>query len=233
MKIKDFKGIGRKTNIEFVKATNVFEDYYEIELKKPKNMTWEAGMHGIFTLPKKKINGKKFRGFSIASVPGENNILLGTRSGVNMSNFKKELLHMKQGEIVSLRGPFGWFTIRDETSPLVFIALGVGITPIRALLLSLDNQTSREVNLVYSANRNFMFKEMIDQIVNRNDHMNAKYVDTLEDTKAAYLKLALKHKNEAYYYISGHPKGINSIKKVLRKEGIKKTRIINDPFLGY
>ena len=113
------------------------------------------------------------------------------------------------------------------------IGLGVGITPVRALLLSLNNQTSRDVNLVYSSVSNYMFKETIDKIVSKNQHIMVDYVTTPKDTEEKYLDLAKKYKNDAYYFISGNYKVIGIIKKVLRKNGIKKSRIINDPFLGY
>merc|ERR1711879_526739 len=135
--LKYFKGLFKTSHVEFVKATNVYEDYYEIELKPEAGTSWVSGMHAVFTLPNKKVKGKKFRAFSIASTQKENTILLGTRTGKEVSSFKQALLSMKQGEKVKMRGPFGWFHLMNDSSPIVMIALGVGITPIRALLTEL------------------------------------------------------------------------------------------------
>ena len=44
----------------------------------------------------KKIDGKKWRAFSIASTQKEDVILLGTRTGKTPSSFKKALIRLKQ-----------------------------------------------------------------------------------------------------------------------------------------
>lgn len=78
----------------------------------------------------KKIEGRKYRLFSIASIPEEWFILVGTRTGKEISSFKQSLLMMKPNEKVALRGPFGWLKIQDETSPIVMFPSRVGITSI-------------------------------------------------------------------------------------------------------
>jgi len=232
MKLKDFKGLFKTSHVEFVKATNVYEDYYEIELKPEAGTSWVSGMHAVFTLPNKKVKGKKFRAFSIASTQKENTILLGTRTGKEVSSFKQALLSMKQGEKVKMRGPFGWFYLMNDSSPIVMIALGVGITPIRALLTELEDKSDRKVNVVYSSPY-YMYQEHIDRIAQNNDAINVNYVSTIEETQAKYIEHAKKHGNAAYYYISGTQQAIKSIKDTLKELGIKKSRMIFDPFFGY
>ncbi len=233
MKLKDFKGIGKTTFVEFIAASHVFEDYYEITLKAPKGLKWIPGTHAIFSIKDKDLEGKKWRAFSIASTPEEGVILLGTRTGKNISHFKKKLIHMKKGSLLKMRGPFGWFTLKDHASPLVMIGMGVGITPIRSLLKHLDKNTEREVHLVYSSQSHFLFEDMINETVQHNQSFEVNYVNTIEDTIKAYTKLAKKYENKAYYYISGSQKSIKAIKDTLRKMNIKSSRMIFDPFLGY
>jgi ferredoxin-NADP reductase len=233
MKLKDFKGIGKTTMVEFIDAKNVFEDYYEITLQAPKGLKWVPGTHGIFSIKDKELKGKKWRAFSIASTPEEGVILLGTRTGKNISDFKKKLTTMKKGDLVKMRGPFGWFTLQDQESPLVMIGMGVGITPIRALLKQLDKKTDRKVDLVYSSDKLFLYEDMINDTVKSNKSFDVQYVNTIEDTVNAYSELAKKHKNDAYYYISGNQNAIKSVKKALKKLNIKSSRMIFDPFLGY
>ncbi|MBI9009508.1 MAG: FAD-dependent oxidoreductase [Tenericutes bacterium] len=233
MKLKDFKGIGKTAMLEFIDAKNVFEDYYEISLQASKGLKWVPGTHAIFSIKDKELKGKKWRAFSIASTAEEGLILLGTRTGKNISNFKKKLINMSKGDLIKMRGPFGWFTLQDQESPLVMIGMGVGITPIRALLKQLDNNTDRKVDLVYSSVDHFMFEDMINETVKRNKSFDVHYVYTIEDTVNAYSELAKKHKNNAYYYISGSQKAIKSVKDTLKKLDIKKSCMIFDPFLGY
>lgn len=232
MKLRDFKGLFKTSTIEFVKATNVYEDYYEIELKPEEGTKWTSGMHAIFSMPNKKVEGKKYRAFSIASTPGEKTILLGTRTGKDVSSFKQAFLNLEPGEKVKMRGPFGWFYLMNDSAPIVMIALGVGITPIRALLTELEKSNDREVNVIYSS-QYYLYRAHIDEIVDQNSAINVNYLSTIEETETKYIELAEKFGNDAYYYISGTQDAINSIKSTLKERGIKRSRMIFDPFLGY
>ncbi|MDP8201763.1 MAG: FAD-dependent oxidoreductase [Candidatus Tenebribacter burtonii] len=233
MRLSDFKGIFKTSKVEFISAVNIDEDYYVISLKKPECLMWRPGEHAIFTLPGNKVAGKKYRAFSIASTPEEDVILLGTRTGKDVSSFKQNLINMKQGELVKLRGPFGWFTLQDSNSPVVFIGLGVGVTPFRALLKSFDQQENRNLEFIYSSSNVFLFKDEINKIVEQNDKFNMFYTRTIEETNDAISESARKYVNKAFYYIGGSQKAIKSITKLLKMNGIKSKKIINDPFLGY
>lgn len=231
MKLRDFKGLFKSNKTSFVSAENVYGDYYKIVLEKTDKIDWRPGEHGVFTLPNNKVKGKKFRAFSVASTSSENSIILGTRTGEKMSSFKEQLLQMKKGDTVKVRGPFGWFVEQDEKSPMVLIALGVGITPMRSLLVDLKENKNKKVDLLYSSSDFYMFKEEIDFIVDSNKEFDIKYLKTIEETNKSIKEKVDRYKNDAYYYISGNPAAINAIKKDLKAKGIKGKRIINDPFL--
>ncbi|MDC0559092.1 FAD-dependent oxidoreductase [Candidatus Izimaplasma bacterium] len=233
MKLKDFKGITKTHETKFISAENVYGDYYEIRLEKPEGLKWDSGKHAIFSLPNNKIEGKKWRAFSIASTPKENVILLGTRTGESISSFKKELVNMNAGEAVKVRGPFGWFTLKDNITPLVLISLGVGVTPVRSLLIKLEHQHDREVNVIYSSSDFYMFKERIEKVINHNHSFKIEYTKSIEDTKQAINNQAKNYGNNAQYYISGPIKAIKSVQSQLKELGIKQDRIVKDPFLGY
>lgn len=65
-------------------------------------------------------------------------------------DFTHEIHGLKRGTPVLVDGPLGGFTIKDDTkSKLLFIAGGIGITPINALFGA--NSSSRDCVLLYSA----------------------------------------------------------------------------------
>src|SRR5699024_12404676 len=67
---------------ELISIENLEKDYYEIKIKKPNDMNWVAGQYMRLGLPTKEITEKKkLRALSFASLPEDDVILLGTRTG--------------------------------------------------------------------------------------------------------------------------------------------------------
>jgi len=232
MKLGDFKGIFNKRQLLIDSIEHVKEDYYVVHMKAKTPFEWHAGEHGIFKLPGQEVQGKKWRAFSIASVDSEGLITIGIRTGEKISSFKDKLIHMKKGEVVEVRGPFGWFKIRDKETPIVMIASGVGVTPIRALAKSVEDDTSRQIHIIYSS-KYHLFGQDLQTIAQNNETIELALTQSREETVSAYITLAKKYGNKALYYISGSQNVIQSVKDRLKEEGIKNNRVINDPFFGY
>lgn len=233
MKLSDLRGVQNKSTATIISVENPNEDYYTVALQPEPGFTWEAGKHGLFSLPGKKIKGRKARPLSIASIPSEGKLLVGTRTGKAVSSFKAAFLSMKPGEKVQLRGPMGGFLIQDTSSPMVFIASGVGITPFRALIKALQSDVRRPIELVYASRQYYLFGDEIEKIAETNDQMTVYKTHKVADTKAKIEQLAKKYGNLAYYYLSGAPAMIQSTKKDLKTLGVKKDRVISDEFFGY
>ena len=232
MKFNDIKGVIKKGEFPVESIENPYGDYYTIKLKIDAGLTWIPGEHGVFTLPSKKIEGRKYRLFSIASLPEEGFILIGTRTGEEISSFKQALLTKMPNEKVTMRGPFGWLKIQDETSPIVMFASGVGITPIRALLKQLEFNTNRPIELVYSSSGYYLFGDEIETIARNNSMIQLYKMASRKETAAKLDELADRYGNAAYYYNSGASVVLKSVKKQYIEKGIKKNRIISDTFIG-
>lgn len=140
---------------------------------------------------------------------------------------------MKKGDEVSVMGPFGWFKIRDSFTPIIMIAGGVGITPIRALLKKLEADNSRPIELIYSSSDYFLFEDEIKNIANNNPNINFKKNTSKNETTKTLESLIEKYNSNGFYYISGSRKFIDSYKKLIKSKDIKSNRIIIDPFIGY
>lgn len=232
MKLSDFKGLFKKSRAKCLSIENPFEDYYVITLKPTEDLSWRPGEHGIFTLPGKSIRGQKFRAFSVASIPAEGVMIIATRTRSPISDFKKELIRLQKGEEVGVRGPFGWFTVKDETSPLVFIAGGVGIAPFRALMKQVEGK-SRPVEILYSSSDAYLFEEEIAQMVEKGDPFKLHKTKGRDETAQKLEAIATRYGKDAYYYVSGSQSFIKSVKVQIKKHAIPKKRILNDPFIGY
>lgn len=233
MKLSDFKGIFKKESLTVLTIDNPNEDYFVVKMSPKEGVFWYPGEHGIFTLPKRKFTGRKFRAFSVASIPEEGVVTIGTRTGKDASGFKKELLSMKKGDTVNLRGPFGWFKIKDNKSPIVFITGGVGVTPVRAILKQLELKNERDIEIVFASNDYYLFGDEIEEICSTNDLINLHKTKSRDDTKLVLEQLISKYASSSYYFISGSRPFIKGIKKQIKSSGIKSKKIINDPFFGY
>jgi ferredoxin-NADP reductase len=232
MKLSDLKGLLNKSTLSAISVENPYEDYYQIKLSSEQK-NWTPGEHAIFTMPGKEIKGKKFRAFSVASSPEEGFIMIGTRTGASISSYKQALTQLKPGDKVKMIGPFGWFKLQDEASPIVLIASGVGITPIRALLKQIETDKKREVTVIYSSKDYYLFGDEIEAISEKNDQINLIKTHSRQETQDSISHAVSKYKNEAFYFVSGAVPVIKSIKRNIKAEGISKQRIISDPFFGY
>ncbi len=220
------------TSLAVESVENPHSDYYEIKLACG-GMTWKAGEHGLFELPGKAVTGRTARIFSIASVPEEGCVMIGTRTGKEPSSFKSNLIAMKKGEIVTVTEPFGEFVLKDETTPVILFASGVGVTPIRALLKETQNNQNRTVEVVYASPEFYLYDKKITEIADNNPKISLYKTTSRDETTDKVKALAAQYKNTAYYYISGAPIVITSTSEMLQGVGITENRIISDSFMGY
>lgn len=233
MKLSDFKGIFKTADLTIDSVENVFDDYYVLDLRLNDGMTWSAGEHGLFTLPYHDVEGRKMRPFSVASIPEEGVIKIGFRTGEEISSFKNNIINFKQGDKVRIRGPFGWFKIQDEKSPLVFIAGGVGITPFRAIMKELEKSNKRKVEVVYSSPEKYLFEDDLKKVVEKDENIRIHFTTSSNETQNKIKDLVKEFGNDAYYYISGSPKMIKTVKQQVKAERVRSKRIVNDSFMGY
>ena len=233
MKISDLKGIFKTSTLTVESVKNEHDDYYTVKMIPEKGTVWSPGEHGIFRLVSRKAKGRNWRVFSVASAPKEGFMLIGTRTGKEASPFKKELISMEKGDRLSIRGPFGWFKVQDSVSPMVMVTGGVGITPVRSILKHLENDRTRAVELIYSASEFHLFQDELEAIALDNNKITLHIVYSKKETNKVLANLISQYKNEAYYFLSGPPSFIQTIKKQIKDKGIKGKRIINDPFIGY
>lgn len=213
--------------------SNPFDDYYIIKMTTDESFQWIPGQYGVFKLDREIEGDKNQRIFSFASVVEENEIILGTRTGPKTSKYKEIFLNLESGSQVDIKGPMGKFTLSDDEAPIVMIAGGVGITPIRGLFKALEQSNNRNVDLVYSSMDHYLFLEDLQAVAAKDDKLAVHTVSDPESTQAKIKEMTGHYKNKAHYYISGSPGLIKAIKALLIEEAIEEDRIIFDSFVGY
>jgi len=214
-------------------TTDIYSFIFDIQ----GDFNWIAGQHGIFRFVNRKIKDEKeFRIFSFASIKEENALLFSTRIVNDPSNFKKNLLELKPGDLMSIDSSMGKFILEDYTKPNCLIAGGIGITPIRCFIKQMDlleiNPNNMEV--LYSDDRGeFAYEEIFKQIDKKYSGLNISFISDRDLLNQKIDSFVENYKNDGDYYISGAPGMVDFITNKLINSGIEKTNIKTDLFVGY
>ena len=88
--------------------------------------------------------------FSLANAPSEADGKLELAIKV-YGDFTKRAQGLKPGDIVKIQGPYGVFTLRPGTDPLILFSAGIGVTPFRSMIREiLATGDTRPVTLFYT-----------------------------------------------------------------------------------
>lgn len=234
---RDLLPILKKHTLTLKERKQEIGDIYTFVFHKNSSISWTAGQHGIFSFDKTKLEGGAFRGFSIASEPEDEHIMISVRIGEHPSAFKQKLLSMETGDKISMRGPFGPFYISNPSKAAVFIAGGIGITPYRALIQSFGKgggKVPKHIDLLYIDSRgNHVYRDLFDELSGKYENLNVKYLLDRDSLVREVESCIAKYGNDSDYFISGPPDMVKKLKKELVEKGVRKNNVHNEMFIGY
>lgn len=216
--------------LELVEKTITGDEYFAFDFKTEEVIPFKEGQYGVLMHVDKEIEGRKVRAFSIASSRQEKLLKISTKIIENPSDFKVKMRDLDIGDTMTFDGPMGSFTLEDNY-PSVFIAGGIGITPIRGIIKQLEYlKSDKETTLIHSEPRGvYPFKEDFDKL----DFLEKHYVSSVKNTKETIEKISSKYQDRAFYYISGSPSFVNVITEQLVNNNVSKSNIKFDRFMGY
>lgn len=189
--------------------------------------------------PKDKRGTKRW--FTLSSSPYEDMLAITTKfAAENGSSFKAKLASLMPGDDVFLAYPMGDFVLpKDTTRPLVLVAGGIGVTPFRSMIKSLDiSGEQRDVTLIYAANSptELAFTDLFRHhllkfipIVKEADKGWMGQTGTLDAAKI----LEFAPDKQALFYISGPDPMVKALKAGLKSGGVAGKNIVTDYFPGY
>lgn len=210
----------------FVEKIHEYGDVYSFVFKPEKPIAFIAGMYAHVRIPGGE-EGQQTREFSIASAPSEEYV----RFSVHVrkeSPYKQRLAALAPGEKVEIFKIKGSFVLPEDASrDVVFIAGGIGITPIRSMFVELSKQgSSRTPFLIHVAEDGYLFEKELSEFSNEQKRIKRADVDNV-------LKEVLGKHHDAQYYVSGPPGFVGAIDKKLKELGIVEENVIHDEFFGY
>lgn len=237
-----------KLILKFKEKNQLAQTIYEFVFVSDNKFSFIPGQYLEWTLPHPKPDSRGIRRyFTIASAP-EEEFRLGVKIITDKSSsFKKALLNLKPGNILTADQLSGDFVMpSDAAQKLVFIAGGIGVTPFRSMVVSLlKREIKQDIVLFYSASdpKEFVYKEIFKTaedlgvktvyVLGGKDEPPKNWVGETGYLTEDIIKKHSPDFKERKFYLSGPIAMVNNYKNLLGGLGIRNTNIVTDYFPGY
>ena len=234
-------------------CTEVIDQTYDIKqfkltFRDGQRMKYKPGQYVQLLSPQyEKSSEEVYRAYSISSDPAdETAIELIVRRVANGICTTYLFDHLKEGDAVRINGPYGHFYLRDTEAPIIFIAGGSGIAPIKCMLHHMQNNKNPRKAIFFFGVRSVKDLFLVEQMkafeknlasftfvpVVSQPEPEANWAGAtgrVTDASSTYLDGqpdAAQHEG----YLCGSPGMIESSVQVLVKHGIPDDRIYFDKF---
>lgn len=240
MAIYKIKLKGRK---EIASGTMAFH------FEKPQGFAYKAGQFGDLTLanpPETDAEGNT-RGFSFASAPYEGDLMVATR--MRDTAFKRVLKTMELGTELALDAPYGSLTLHDDSRiPAVFLSGGIGVTPVRSIILQATHDKLPHKIFLFDSNRRPEDAAFLGELAGaQRENPNFTLVATMTEmgesaedwrgeTGFVTRNMLINYIGDfklPIYYITGPRAMVGAMRKTLHESGVKDDRIRTEEFTGY
>lgn len=210
------------------------------------DFSFKPGQYANFALPKASSSGEDSHVFSIASSPHhKDTLMIATR--MRDTPFKSALKNIPLGTKVKVNRPAGRFFLHEESSkPAVFLAGGIGITPMLSMIeWATEKKSPHKIHLFYS-NRSPQSTAFLEELLQwEKENPNFKLIATVTDLEGSPWKheqgrvdegMIRKYVSEIdrpIFYAVGPPGMVEAMDRLLQGMGIPTDRIRTEKFDGY
>jgi ferredoxin-NADP reductase len=193
--------------------------------KKPR---YTAGQFTEMYLPHDHPDDRGIRRwFTLSSSPSEELLSITTKLATGqVSTFKQQLFSLKPGTQLHL--------------PMVFVAGGIGVTPMRSMVKwLLDNKDRRAIQLIYAVTEHdeLAFQPLFDdyglEFTPIVKNPGANYKGEAGSLDAQRILDLTDHDDNTLFYLSGPEPMVEAFDKDLKAKGINKHKLVGDFFPGY
>jgi len=218
---------------------------FRFELTEPAAIDYTPGQYiQLFTPRYKGSTGEVYRAYSVSSDPAQKNII-----ELVIKKVPKGICttwcfeYLKTGDEVKFNGPYGQFCLSETNAPIIFIAGGSGMAPIKCMLHHMCNtNNTRKATYFFGANTT---KDLcyIDQMKDfENKLENFEFVPVIANPEensnwqgqtglvTQAVQQNVKNASDAEAYLCGSPGMIDASIKVLSDLGVTEDRIFYDKF---
>ncbi|WP_016957809.1 NADH:ubiquinone reductase (Na(+)-transporting) subunit F [Catenovulum sp. SX2] len=230
--------------------------YADFDIPEEYRADWER--FGFFKL-ESKVDDETIRAYSMANYPEEHgiimlNVRIATPPPNNLSlpcgKMSSYIWSLKEGDKVTISGPFGEFFAKDTDAEMVFVGGGAGMAPMRSHIFDQLRRikSSRKMSFWYGARskREMFYVEDFDMLADENDNFqwhvalsdpqpednwtgytgfihNVLYENYLKDHEAP---------EDCEFYMCGPPMMNAAVIGMLKDLGVEDENILLDDFGG-
>jgi ferredoxin-NADP reductase len=221
--------------MKLTKKTEISDKYLLFEFESlEQKVEFIPGQFFSLTLinPPYTDNRGNSRYFGFTNLPGQNNIQMLMKKGV--SAFKKSLQEIPIGSECEIDKINGKNEITNDTlTPIIFIALGIGIAPIISLIKFIITQKPNLTStLIYINNETSIppFMEELEILSRESD--NFKLI-TGSQINEDLINSATQKPTEFRYIVRGEAKDVIQASHMLNNLGVDSGKISSEIFTGY
>jgi CDP-4-dehydro-6-deoxyglucose reductase len=147
--------------------------------------------------------------------------------------------NIKNGQLMRIEGPKGTFFIRKGEKPLILLAGGTGIAPIKAMVEELvANKDKRELHIYWGMNSasDFYLQELVEL---SKEYTHIHYTPVLFGAGNWDGRTGLVHQavcddfssmQNFHVYACGSPVMINAAKEAFKEKGLPDSQFLSDAF---
>lgn len=232
-----------ETTAEIRSLQRLTHDIMELVLAPEVPLVWLAGQYADLEAP--SVKGPRSYSFATApalAAPGELRFHVRRVGGGAFTTWLHETATV--GDRLKLSGPFGDFRLRTATAPIVAVAGGSGLAPIKAMLEQARyDQVARDVTLFFGARtqadlygmaelgnlaRRWLSRMRVVPVLS-NEPAGSDWTGRRGLVTEALADLPDLDVHEAY--MCGPPPMIDAAEALLAAAGVPATRIHHDKFL--
>lgn len=230
-----------------VRKEDVAEGTMAFYLQKPEDFSYVPGQHADFRIidPSETDDEGDSRTFSFVTTPDQNEIGFTTR--MRDTAFKRILKQASPGLQIEVKNPRGSMVLPDNpTRPLVFLAGGIGITPLISMVRRATKTASSQKITLFYANRTIAqtaFLEDLHQMAEQNPNFTFVPTMTQEDpgswkgetgrVSQDMLKKYLPTLQNTAYYLAGPTGMVKGMTDLLSSLGVDSLFVKSEDYGEY
>jgi len=216
-----------------------------LHLREPSEIKFKAGQYVQFQVPEYELTSESiYRAYSMASQPSRiNEVELEIRLIPNGICTTYVFEHLKEGDTVTINGPYGDFHLHETDARIIFIAGGSGNAPVKSMLYNMLETNSPRETLYFFGARAVRDLFLVDEMKELESKLaNFRYIPALSEplpednwkgetgliTDVLDRHITSGENTEAY--LCGSPGMIDAAIAVLTKNGIHEDNIYYDKF---